>query len=197
MCKQLQINRFIAWVTVLLVAACASTEPTPSVRENLVPLTGVTITFSNRPLILYRDNSGRAAYAKDYLHMGPVQVNRSGTYQYYLWMAGWSTMQSASSLEQLESLESIVIFADGEPLLLDLAGRTPGAIGASEPVYLKPTASAVEAYYRVTADQIRLIAEAGEISLRTSEAYPREYGLWDDQQGAKSDLLAFIRQAFF
>lgn len=181
----------------MLVVGCASTEPAPTVREILDPQTGVTITYSNRPLIFYRDNSGRAAFAKNYLHLGPLEVNRSGTYQYFLWVAGWSTMESASSFEHREGLESIIIFADGEPLLLDLAGQTPGTIGASEPVYLKPVASAVEAYYRVTADQIRLIAEADEIRLRTSEANPREYGLWDDQQGARNDLREFINRAFF
>ena len=189
--------KHIALFTILIIAGCASTTPAPTVREKLDPLTGVTVTTSDRPLILYHDNSGRAAYAKNYLHMGPVQVNRSGDYQYYLWMAGWSTMQTPGLADRQESLESIVIFADGEPLLLDLAGRTPEVIGTSEPVYLKPVASAIEAYYRVTADQIRLIAEARDIRLRTSGPNSREFGLWDNQQAAKSDLLEFLNRAFF
>ena len=197
MLKIIQIKKLAVWIAVLLVTGCASNELVPGIRETLDPLTGVTVTSSNRPLIMYRENSGRAAFARNYLHVGPIQVNRRGTYQYYLWVAGWSTMQSASHLEYLDNLESIVIFADGEPLLLDLAGRTPATIGTSEPVYLKPVASAIDGYYRVTADQIRLIAEASEVRLRTSEANPRDYGLWDKQQGAKSDLLEFIRRAFF
>jgi hypothetical protein len=193
----LPIRNLFACITALVLMGCASNEILPGIRETLDPLTGVTVSSSLRPLIMYRDNSGRAAFARNYVHVGPVQVNRSGNFQYYLWVAGWSTMQSASSLDDQQSFESIVIFADGEPLLLDLAGRTPATIGASEPVYLKPVASAVEGYYRVTADQIRLIAEADEILLRTSEASPREYGLWDDQQGAKRDLLEFVSRAFF
>lgn len=195
--RQRHIKRHIALFTILIIAGCASTAPSPTVREKLDPLTGVTVTTSDRPLILYHDNSGRAAYAKNYLHMGPVQVNRSGNYQYYLWLAGWSTMQTPGIADRQESLESIVIFADGEPLLLDLAGWTPEVIGTSEPVYLKPVASAVEAYYRVTADQIRLIAEARDIRLRTSGPNSHEFGLWDDQQAAKSDLLEFLNRAFF
>jgi len=197
MLKITQTKKLAAWIADLLVTGCASNELVPGTRETLDPLTGVTVTSSNRPLIMYRENPGRAAYARNYLHMGPIQVNRTGTYQYFLWVAAWSTMQSTGPLEYLDSLESIVIFADGEPLLLDLAGRTPATIGASEPVYLKPVASAIDGYYRVTADQIRLIAEASEVRLRTSEANPRDYGLWDKQQGAKSDLLEFIRRAFF
>jgi hypothetical protein len=195
--RTLQIRRHFAWITVLILAGCASNAVAPGIRETLDPLTGVTVTSSLRPLIMYRDNSGRAAYAKSYLHVGPVQVNRSGNYEYYLWVAGWSTMQSGNSLDDPQSLDSIVIFADGEPLLLDLAGRTPATIGTSEPVYLKPVASAIEGYYRVTADQIRLIAQAGDILLRTSESNPLEYTLWDDQRGARRDLRAFVDSTFF
>lgn len=129
--------------------------------------------------------------------MGPIQVNRSGDYQYYLWLTAWNTMQPPNPAEHQDGLESIIIFADGEPLSLELAGWTPEAIGASEPVYLKPVASSVDAYYRVTADQIRLIAEARDIRLRTSGANSHEFGLWDDQHVARSELLEFMNRAFF
>jgi hypothetical protein len=198
MAKRSECRLFVGLIAILLIVACGSNATVPpALGEKLDPLTGVTVTFSNRPLILYHDNSGQAAYAKNLLHLGPVQVNRSGTYQYYLWLAGWSTMQAPGIEAHRESLESIIVFADGEPLLLDVAGWTPEAIGTSEPVYLKPVASAVEAYYRVTVDQIRLMAEARDLRLRTSGANSREYGLWDDQKGAKSDLLEFLNRAYF
>jgi len=182
-------------IAVLIVAGCASSAPT--VRDKLDTLTGVTVTFSNTPLIMYRDDSGRAAFARNYIQMAPIQVNRSGTYQYFLWLSVWNTMQPVNLAEHRDSLESIVLFADGEPMSLDLVGWTPEAIGTSEPVYLKPVASSVDAYYRVTADQIRLIAEATDLRLRTSGANAREFGLWDNQQLARSEFLEFIDQAFF
>lgn len=49
-----------------------------------------------------------------------------------------------------DGFETIVIFADGEPLPLEVAGWTVAAIGASEPVNLKPVASAADAYYYVS-----------------------------------------------
>lgn len=182
-------------LTAIIIAGCASTLPI--VREKLDPLTGVTVTFSNTPLIMYRDDSGRAAFARNYIHMGPVQVNRSGSYQYYLWLGAWNTMQSVGPTDHRESLESIVLFVDGEPMSLDLVGWTPEAIGVSEPVYLKPVASSVDAYYRVTADQIRLIAQSTDLTLRTSGANSREFSPWDNQQLARSELLDFLNQAFF
>ena len=77
-------------------------------------------------------------------------------------------------------------------MALELAGWTPEAIGASEPVYLPPVASALDAYYQVTADQIRLIANSNDIQLRTTGFSPRAFELWDDQASARDSLLAFL-----
>ncbi len=101
-------------------------------------------------------------------------------------------MQRSDIMEHRDGFESIVIFADGEPLPLELSGWTPNAIGTSEPTYLKPVASSTDAYYQVTVDQIRLIAEATDIRLQTSGSFPREFGLWDDQRSAKDCLAEFL-----
>lgn len=193
--RHLLIKGIFALCIAMLIGGCASNPST--VREKLDPLTGVTVTFNNTPLIMFRDDSGRAAFARNYIHMGPIQVNRSGSYQYYLWLGAWNTMQSVGPAEHQDSLESIVLFVDGEPMSLELVGWTPEAIGSSEPVYLKPVASSVDAYYRVTADQIRLIAESTDLALRTSGVHAREFSPWDNQQRARRELLEFLDQAFF
>lgn len=179
----------------VIVSACATTEPV--VREKLDLMTGVTVTFSGTPLILFRDDSGRAAFARSYLHLGPIQVNRGGTYQYYLWLGAWHSMQLVDAGEHQQGLESVVLFADGEPMALDLAGWTPEAIGTSEPVYLKPSTASIDAYYRVTADQIRMIAHSTDLRLQTSGMYAREFVPWDNQLLARSELLEFLDRAFF
>ena len=96
------------------------------------------------------------------------------------------------STEHQADFASVVIFADGEPFLLDVSGWTQAAIGVSEPVYAKPVASSADAYYRVTADQIRLIAQASELRLRTTGVSPRDFELWDKQRLARQGLQAFI-----
>ncbi len=181
-------------IVTMTVVGCASTSAT--INDKLDPLTGVTVTFSRTPLVMYRDNPSQAAYARNYVHLGPIQVNRSGSYQYYLWIGIWNTMQTADLSEHRDGFESIVLFADGEPLLLELSGWTPEAIGTSEPVYLKPVASTADAYYRVTADQIRLIAESRDIRLRTTGSSPKDFELWDDQKSARNDLTEFLSRVF-
>lgn len=177
----------------VLLAACAS--PGVAVHERLDPQTAVTVAFNNTPLVLYRDSPSQAAFARNYVYLGPIEVNQSGTYRYYLWLGIWNTMQTTSPSEHPDGFESIVLFADGEPLSLDISGWTPEAIGTSEPVYVKPVGGAADAYYRVTADQIRLLAEANDIRLQTSGSPVREFHLWDAQKSARNELAEFLQRA--
>ncbi len=165
--------------------------------RKLDPLTSVTISYSRSPIVFYRDVSGRAAYARNYVHLAPLEINRGGSYRYFLWLGIWSTMQNARSSEPRDGFDSIVIFVDGEPLALEIAGWTSESIGASEPVYLKPVASAADAYYEITVDQLRLIAEARNVRLLSTGSSRASYEPWDDQRTARSDLLALVKSSEF
>ncbi len=175
---------------ILLATGCSSNGGL--VTNKLDPQTSVTISHTQSPMVFYRDVSGRAAYARDYVHLAPLEVNRSGSYRYYLWLGIWNTMEDARTDQARDGFESIVIFADGEPLPLEIAGWTEHAIGASEPVYLKPVASAADAYYEVTLDQLRLIAEARNIRLQSTGARSNNYEPWDDQTSARAGLIEFL-----
>jgi len=164
-------------------------------HEELDPKTGVTTMSTVTPLILYRDNPSQAAYARNYVNLGPIETNTMGSFRYYLWAGIWNTMQTADSEAVRAGFDSITLVADGEPLTLELAGFTPSAIGLSSPVYTKPVASATDAYYAVTVDQVRLIAESRDLRLRTSGSSQREYLLWGSQQAARTGLDAFVDAA--
>lgn len=178
-----------------LSAACSSS--TSLITETLDPVTGVTVLRGTAPVVLYHDNSGYAAHARDYVYLGPVEVNRMGNYSYYLWLGIWSTMRyEERQSEQRDGFESVILFVDGEPLPLEFAGWTLDAIGVTQPVYVKPVASAADAYYRVTIDQIRLIAESSDIQLRAGTAKPRVYSLWENQGSAYASLRAFLERGY-
>lgn len=150
-------------VSVTSLAACGSTGSRPA--EHLDERTGVTVTRTSAPLILYRDNSGFAAYARDYVNLAPLRVNRMGEYRYFLWLGIWSTVAAADATRRRDEFDSITLYADGEPLALDVHSWSPESIGVSAPVYVRPAPSAIDAYYAVTADQIRVLGEAREIRL--------------------------------
>jgi hypothetical protein len=180
---------------VLTLVACASQPGT--IQNKLDPTTAVTITYSKTPMLFYRDNSGRAAFARNYLHLGPLEVNRAGSHHYYLWMGIWNTMQDAESGEPRDGFESVVIYADGEPLVLNLSGWSPAAIGASEPVYLRPVASATDAYYEISIDHLRLIAASEDVRIQSTGSRSRRYELWDEQKSAKESLNEFLRNSVY
>ena len=171
------------------IVACSSSSQ--FINETLDPITSATITSNNKPLVFYRDNPSQAAYARNFLQLGPIAINRGGRYRYYLWISAWSTMQDARDSEQRDRLESIVVFADAEPLNLELAGWTPDAIDTSKGIYVKPVASAVDAYYEVTIDQIRLIAHANNIRISTGPLVSDNYETWDEQESALESMRAF------
>jgi hypothetical protein len=129
-------------VTLLAGLAVACGSSTPLLEESLDYGTGVTLTRSTAPVVLYRDNSGHAAYARDFVYVGPIEVNRMGSYNYYLWLGIWSTLDDSSRWTKRDGFESITLYADGEPLQLEVAGWSVESIGASRPVFTKPVASA-------------------------------------------------------
>ena len=178
-----------------MLTACANSNG--AIHNKLDPLTAVTITYNETPLVFYRDNSGRAAFARNFVHLAPLEVNRSGGFRYYLWLGIWNTLQNDGAGESRDGFETVVVYADGEPLPLELAGWTAAAIGASEPVYLRPVSSAADAYYEVTVDQLRLIAASGELRIQTTGPRPQSYELWDEQKSAKADLIEFLGNAVY
>lgn len=185
----------VAALLMLLTNACSSNPV--SVTNTLDPRTSVTITYVQSPMMFYRDVSGRAAHARDFVYLAPIEVNRSGSYRYYLWLGIWNTMKDAQDDLSRDGFESIVVFVDGEPLSLEIAGWTEDAIGASEPVYLKPVASAADAYYEVTSDQLRLLAEAKDIRLQSTGSRRITYEPWDDQKSAKAGLMEFLTSSAY
>ena len=192
---RISINIVRSIALTALLAACGSSGPL--LEQTLDPVTGVTVLRSTAPVVLYSDNSAYAAHARDYVYLGPVEVNRMGKHSYYLWLGIWSTIRHEDRLSaQRDGFESITLFADGEPLPLELEGWTLDSIGVTEPVYVKPVASAADAYYRVTIDQIRLIAEAGDIQIRAGTAKPRSYSLWDKQGSANASMRAFVNRGW-
>lgn len=188
------VRKLYIALSACLLAACASSLP-PFV-EKMDPLTSTTLTYGSTPMVLYRDDPARAAHARNFVSLGPLQANRSGHYQYFLWLGIWNTNQSLSAAERRDGFDAIILLVDGEPMALEIAGWTPDVIGASEPVYRQPVASALDAYYEVTADQIRLMAQASDIQIRTTGFPPREFEPWGDQETARTSLQHFVRRIY-
>jgi len=177
---------------VLALAACGGTDAL--VADRLDPLTGVTVTSTTKPLVFYRDRSAQAAYAKDYVYLGPIEVNNMGTRDYFIWLGVWGSSDLTDRSLAMNDFETVVVYADGEPLSLDVKGWTPASIGLSEAPYVRPIASATEVYYRVTIDQIRLMAEARDLEIRAGSTGPRHYIAWESAATTAASMQTFLRK---
>lgn len=184
-------------VAVVLVSLGSCGASSERISGKLDVGTGVTITYSRTPMIFYVDKSGQAAYARNVLYVGPLEVNRMGRFRYYLWLGIWNTLQDPISGKSRDGFESIVIYADGEPLPLEVSGWSPDSIGASEDVYIRPVSSAADAYYEVTIDQLRLIAASSDVRIQTTGIRPQVYEPWDAQQSARLGLKAFLEESVY
>lgn len=185
-----KILSMLAAGAIVLLVGCSSSSSL--ISQKLDPVTAVTITYSKSPLIFYRDQSGRAAHARDYIYMAPLEVNRAGSYRYFVWLGIWNTLQRGQSSGPRDGFESIVVLADGEPRVLELSGWTATSVGASEPIYLKPVASSSDAYYEVTADYLRLLAESKDIRIQSSGARGTSYEPWENQDRALASLKELL-----
>lgn len=178
----------------VLAGACASNSEL--VLSKLDPKTSVTITYNESPLVFFRTLSAGEKLDNEHLYIGPVEVNRSGDYRYYLWLATWGSMDAKERHRRHDRFETIDVVADGEPVTLEISGSSMRAIGASEPIYKKPVAWATEAYYDLTLDQLRLIAEATDLRVQYSST--REtFEPWDDQVSSKAGLIEFLVHSEF
>ena len=190
------MNKIRNTFLMILVGSCAAcSTPRGTLQETMDPLTAVTVTRATEPAVFYTDRYARAAYARDYVYLAPFAVNRMGDYRYYLWLGIWSTLPTEPGGDQRDGFESVTLFADGESLTLRLAGWTPSAFGGSEGVFIKPVASAADAYYEVTFDQVRTLAASTDLRLVTSEPDRVSHELWDDQRSALAAFREFVRQS--
>jgi len=60
-------------------------------------------------------------------------------------------------------------------------------------VTVEPGSSAIDAFYGVTIDQIRVIAEARALEIRTGPSASDHYQAWESSASATEGLRAFVQ----
>ena len=89
------------------LAGCAG--PDSLALERMDPLTGVTVTRAPAPMVMYRNLSGQSAFGREYVYVGPVQVNKMGRREHFLWLGIWRTSNAVDPAETMDDFETIVI----------------------------------------------------------------------------------------
>lgn len=174
-----------------ILSGCTTGKPT--VIERLDEVTAVTISYCRTPLVMSPDTTYVRDARRDFVQVGAMEVNRMGSLQYYLWLGITEVDPVANAARHPEGFESIVFSADNESIRLDVRGWTSAAIGTSEAVYHKLFSDSADAYYPVTLEQLQLLTDSDNLTLRTTGPAPREFVSWYRQTTFESDLTEFLR----
>jgi hypothetical protein len=157
------------------------------VRERLDERTGVTVTSMGAPLEFYSPRPELGLQATSFAYLGPIEINRMGQRQSYLWLSvllGESDRSRSSA--GAETVPVLRINAGHATLEPDPVSADRTHIGLGHRVYERPADWVGEAYYAVTGAQLASLAAAGTITLEISapSEEPRRYEAW------KADLAA-------
>ena len=180
-----------ALLTASTLCGCASTVA--PVESRLDMNTGVTVQTLDQAIVLARPIPRLATSARDYAYLGPVEINRMGTREYYLWIGIGSTLDRSFAGEPRPTATTLHLMLDGEPMPLPLSAwheeidAPPYAVGTPGHEHLRT---------RVSLDQLRRIGRAGSIDVRiggagaTTGRYRIWHGGWDEFANFTNEVAA-------
>lgn len=176
----------------LLSSACAGKESVSHVQY-VDEMTGVTVRAMTHPVTFYIDNPSLAVNARDFASLAAIETNRGGQYSYYLWVGLWSTIDRrfGSQAEFRPTADWLLLDGDDHQLELPMFSDDSMLVGISDRLFAVGDPNTVEAYYKVTADDLRLIASADVLTLSVGAERDktRRYSLWEQD---KAGLQRFV-----
>jgi hypothetical protein len=155
-----------------------------SVIERLDRNSGLTyVTDPSSPIAFARTEARFSRSARDYVYLGPVEINERGTRQYYLWVGIASTIDRSFLEISRTTPDRLYLALEGGPVEFELTAwdeLLPPLAGAA--VYKPAVAPQVVLGARITADQLALLARETIPSVRVTidEQPTTEYPLWDE-----------------
>jgi len=170
----------VAVVALAVVSACTPLG-TNNLREQLDESTGVTVTSMSAPLEFFSPQPERGLQAASFAYLGPVEINRMGNLQSYLWLSvllgederGHNPAGARPGLH-------LRITAAGTTLEPAYVSADARQIGLGQRVYERPANWVGEAFYAITAEQLTQLAAADTLMLEISapNEAPRRYEPW-------------------
>jgi len=175
----------VAAIAALATFACTTQTPVTSRLDS----SGLTVVALNDAIVLARPVRQLTAAARDYAYIGPVEINRMGQREHYLWLGLASTVDRALADASPADAELLAILVDGQPMIFPLTDwsadldRSP--YETVVPVYATLSA-------RASLDQIQRIAAATsiEVHIISNSGPAARYRMW---QGAWSSWSLFGR----
>lgn len=148
--------------------------------------TGLTATIAERVMVFARTEAQYSLSARDYVYLGPVETNRQGLREHFLWVGIATTLDRGFLAPESDLPIAVVATVLDEPIRFALepwSDLVPGS--RSSPVYATKVALYGELGARATLDQIRRIGAAQPTAIRVTYASGRTrvYSAWDTGTG--------------
>jgi hypothetical protein len=178
-------------LALVLAGGCQSAGP---VIERLDAGSGLTFVTDPALAVYARTETRLSRSARDYIYLGPVEINERGVREYFLWVGIGSTIDRDYLAGEASVPDVLYLDLEGAPVEFELMPwdqRVPrlAASGVYDPA-VKPGRIMAA---RVTLDQISLIADGRPDSVRVARGggATLDYFLWGD----RADWSAFLRNA--
>jgi hypothetical protein len=183
------LARIASIATLVALAGCAG-QPRV-VRERLDEPSGTTVLAGAEPMVFARTQPQYSGSGRDYLYLGPVETNRQGVREYYVWVGVATTLDRGYLVPLVSEPERVFIDVAGEPMELALRpwrDREPSLRDAR--VYGTPVRLFAELAARVTLDQLQKLASEPLQAVRVvdRDGATRAYYRWHEG----SDWPAFL-----
>ena len=155
--------------------------------EQLDARAGMTIVRGREPLVFARTEPRYSRSARDYVYLGPVETNRQGVREYYLWVGIATTLDRGFLGVAAPAPELLFVDIGGEPIELTLKPwHDVVATSFTNPVYATDVPVREELVARVTLQQLALLE--GEplesiIVANASQDVRRRYVRWMHDAG--------------
>jgi hypothetical protein len=163
------IRAVLAAGVVVFLGGCATTAPVQRTAEYLDDATGATVTRVEESFLFFSDDPARAANARDYMQAAPLAVNQGGKRSWWLWLGQWSTIDRGISVgdAELPGIAAVQVIVDGEPMDLDMSGRTDRIPAVTRLPYAAPVATARNMVLPLTGSQVVRLSRGNRIVIRT------------------------------
>ena len=176
-------RKAMATLLVICLGGCMTQAPIVSRLDS----SGRTVVTLDDAIVLARPIPQLASAVRDYVYIGPVEINNMGKREHYLWIGLASTIDRKFAKIAPDRIDMLVLFVDGQPMTLSLTNwRTE----LDNPPY--ETAAPVYATYaaRATLDQIRRIADATLVDVHMMSGTGRagHYRMWQGEWSSWSLL---------
>ena len=184
------IIRVALLLALTALPSCATRAPPAAATEIFDERTAGTLSVAAKPVVFARERSDVAAHSRDYATLVAIDYDRSGTFEDYLLLYRWSTVDRRMSPPPGPDQGELRILADGRVIDLKPLDRLPISLDQRRVLHVPEHGDVVARAYRVDEALLHFIATSRDITLRMpQEALDTPFTLWED---GRSALQAFV-----